>query len=35
VALIPYADPESAPATMRKALTVVPPLNVFRMIANT
>jgi 4-carboxymuconolactone decarboxylase len=35
VALIPYADPGSAPATMRKALTVVPPLNVFRMLANT
>jgi 4-carboxymuconolactone decarboxylase len=35
VALIPYADPDSAPESMRKALAVVPPLNVFRMLANT
>jgi 4-carboxymuconolactone decarboxylase len=35
MALIPYVDPESAPESMRKALTVVPPLNVFRMLANT
>jgi 4-carboxymuconolactone decarboxylase len=35
MALIPYVDPESAPETMRKALTVVPPLNVFRMLANS
>ena len=35
MALIPYVDPEKAPASMRKALTVVPPLNVFRMLANT
>ncbi len=35
MALIPYVDPESAPPAMRKALSVVPPLNVFRMLANT
>jgi 4-carboxymuconolactone decarboxylase len=35
MALIPYVDPDSAPESMRKALTVVPPLNVFRMLANT
>jgi 4-carboxymuconolactone decarboxylase len=35
MALIPYVDPESASPTMRKALTVVPPLNVFRMLANS
>ncbi len=35
MALIPYVDPETAPESMRKALTVVPPLNVFRMLANT
>ncbi len=35
MALIPYADPETAPASMREALNVVPALNVFRMLANT
>jgi AhpD family alkylhydroperoxidase len=35
MALIPYVDPEAAPEAMRKALTVVPPLNVFRMLANS
>lgn len=35
MALIPYVDPESAPASMRRALTMVPPLNVFQMLANT
>jgi len=35
MALIPYVDPETAPPAMREALTVVPPLNVFRMLANT
>lgn len=34
MARIPYVDPESASPAMRKALEVVPPLNVFRMLAH-
>lgn len=35
MARIPYVDPEQAPPSMREALDVVPPLNVFRMLAHT
>jgi 4-carboxymuconolactone decarboxylase len=35
MARIPYVDPEEAPPSMREALEVVPPLNVFRMLAHT
>jgi 4-carboxymuconolactone decarboxylase len=34
MARIPYVDPESASPAMREALEVVPPLNVFRMLAH-
>jgi alkylhydroperoxidase family enzyme len=34
VARLPYVDPESAPKRVRTALERVPPLNVFRMMAN-
>jgi 4-carboxymuconolactone decarboxylase len=34
MARIPYVDPEQAPQSMREALRVVPPLNVFRMLAH-
>jgi 4-carboxymuconolactone decarboxylase len=34
MARIPYVDPESASPAMRKALEVVPPLNIFRMLAH-
>ena len=35
MARIPYVHAEEAPASMREALGVVPPLNVFRMLAHT
>ena len=34
MARLPYADPETAPEPVRRALRAVPPLNVFRMVAN-
>jgi alkylhydroperoxidase family enzyme len=34
MARIPYADPASAPAPVREALERMPPLNIFRMLAN-
>jgi 4-carboxymuconolactone decarboxylase len=34
MARLPYADPSSAPEPVRRALEAVPPLNVFRMVAN-
>ena len=34
VARLPYVDPDSAPEPVRDALQRVPPLNVFRMMAN-
>lgn len=34
MARIPYVDPERASSSMREALDVVPPLNVFRMLAH-
>jgi 4-carboxymuconolactone decarboxylase len=34
VARIPYVDPERAPDRVREVLERVPPLNVFRMMAN-
>lgn len=34
MARLPYVDPESASPAMRRALEVVPPLNVFRMLAH-
>jgi len=34
VARLPYADPDAAPERVRQALEAVPPLNVFRMVAN-
>ena len=34
MARLPYVDPESAPERVREALERVPPINVFRMIAN-
>jgi alkylhydroperoxidase family enzyme len=34
VARLPYADPAAAPERVRRALEAVPPLNVFRMVAN-
>jgi alkylhydroperoxidase family enzyme len=34
MARLPYADPETAPEPVRRALARVPPLNVFRMVAN-
>jgi 4-carboxymuconolactone decarboxylase len=34
VARLPYADPERLPAPAREALDAVPPLGVFRMMAN-
>ncbi len=34
MARLPYVDPERAPERVREALAAVPPLNVFRMVAN-
>jgi 4-carboxymuconolactone decarboxylase len=34
MARIPYVDPENASPEMRRALEVVPPLNVFRILAH-
>ena len=34
MARLPYADPDAAPERVRRALENVPPLNVFRMVAN-
>ena len=34
MARLPYADPDRAPEPVRRALERVPPLNVFRMVAN-
>jgi 4-carboxymuconolactone decarboxylase len=34
VARLPYIDPENAPAPVQDALGRVPPLNIFRMMAN-
>jgi alkylhydroperoxidase family enzyme len=34
VARLPYVDPASAPEPVRDALARVPPLNIFRMMAN-
>jgi alkylhydroperoxidase family enzyme len=34
VARLPYVDPEDAPARVREALDAVPPINIFRMVAN-
>jgi alkylhydroperoxidase family enzyme len=34
MARLPYADPGAAPERVRRALETVPPLNVFRMVAN-
>ncbi|MGK2933098.1 MAG: carboxymuconolactone decarboxylase family protein [Solirubrobacterales bacterium] len=34
MARLPYADPETASPQTRKALEALPPLNVFRMLAN-
>jgi alkylhydroperoxidase family enzyme len=34
VARLPYVDPESAPPHVREALEALPPLNIFRMLAN-
>jgi alkylhydroperoxidase family enzyme len=34
MARLPYADPDTAPEPVRRALAAVPPLNVFRMVAN-
>jgi 4-carboxymuconolactone decarboxylase len=34
MARLPYADRETAPERVREALAAVPPLNVFRMVAN-
>jgi 4-carboxymuconolactone decarboxylase len=34
VARLPYIDPESAPEPVREALERVPPINIFRMMAN-
>ena len=34
MARLPYADPDTAPERVRRALETVPPLNVFRMVAN-
>src|SRR5438309_10574077 len=34
MARLPYADPERSPEPVREALQAVPPLNVFRMVAN-
>jgi 4-carboxymuconolactone decarboxylase len=34
MARIPYADPERAPEPVREALERMPPLNIFRMLAN-
>ena len=34
MARIPYVDPEKAPQPVREALERVPPINVFRMVAN-
>lgn len=34
MARLPYVDPEAAPERVRRALDAVPPLNVFRMVAN-
>lgn len=34
MARLPYADPQSVPPPIREALDVLPPLNIFRMLAN-
>ena len=34
MARIPYVDPEKAPEPVREALERIPPLNIFRMLAN-
>ena len=34
MARIPYADPDKAPEPVREALDRLPPLNIFRMLAN-
>ena len=34
MARLPYVDPASAPEPVRDALERVPPLNIFRMMAN-
>jgi 4-carboxymuconolactone decarboxylase len=34
VARLPYVDPDSAPEPVREALERVPPINIFRMMAN-
>lgn len=34
MARLPYVDPESAPEPVREALAAVPPINIFRMMAN-
>src|SRR5437764_8661596 len=34
MARLPYADPDTAPEPVRRALAAVPPLNVFRMAAH-
>lgn len=34
MARLPYVDPESAPEPVREALERVPPINIFRMMAN-
>ena len=34
MARLPYVDPDQAPAPVREALERVPPINIFRMVAN-
>jgi alkylhydroperoxidase family enzyme len=34
MARIPYVDPDSAPDPVREALAALPPLNIFKMLAN-
>jgi alkylhydroperoxidase family enzyme len=34
MARIPYVDPSAAPQSVREALERIPPLNIFRMLAN-
>src|SRR2546423_13192611 len=34
MARLPYVDPSEAPERVREALDVLPPLNIFRMVAN-
>ena len=34
MARLPYADPQAASPAVREALTALPPLNIFRMLAH-